>query len=64
MIMIYLNGPVKKIARLIQIVVRPILVVSGSVGNILTFYIMRTTSMKNVSSFFYMSVLALADSRK
>ena len=54
----------EEIARLIQIVVRPILIVFGTVGNGLTFYIMRTTSLKNVSSCFYMSVLGLADSRK
>ena len=51
-----------EIARLIQIIIRPILVVF--VGNCLTFYIMRTTSLKNVSSCFYMAVLALADTSK
>ena len=51
-------------ARLVQIVVRPILLLVGTVGNGLTLYIMRRTSLKNVSSCFYMSLLALADTSK
>ena len=54
----------KEIARMIQIIVRPILIIIGTIGNGLTFYIMRRTSLKDVSSCFYMSVLALADTRK
>ena len=53
-----------EIARLIQIIVRPILIVVGTVGNCLTFHIMRRTSLKDVSSCFYMSLLALADTSK
>ena len=53
-----------EIARLIQIIFRPILVIVGTVGNGLTIYIMRKTSLKHLSSCFYMVVLALADSRK
>ena len=51
-------------ARLIHIIVRPILIVVGTVGNILTIYIMRKTSLRNVSSCFYMSILGLADTSK
>ena len=51
----------EEITRLIQVITRPILVIFGSIGNVLTFYIMRRTSLKNVSSCFYMAVLALAD---
>ena len=54
----------EEIARLIQIIVRPILIVIGTIGNLLTFYIMRRTSLKDVSSCFYMSILALADTCK
>ena len=50
-----------EIARLIQIIVRPIPVAIGTIGNCLSFYIMRRTSLKDVSSCFYMSLLALAD---
>ena len=53
----------EEITRLIQLITRPILIIVGSVGNGLTFYIMRRTSLKNVSSCFYMAVLALADTR-
>ena len=54
----------EEITRLIQLITRPILIIVGSIGNGLTFYIMRRTSLKNVSSCFYMAVLALADIRK
>ena len=53
-----------EIARLIQIIFRPILIVVGTVGNSLTIYIMWRTSLKHLSSCFYMVVLALADSGK
>ena len=53
-----------EIARLIQIIVRPIFLTVGTTGNGLTFYIMRRTSLKNVLSCFYMSILALADTSK
>ena len=53
-----------EIARLIQVIVRPILLIVGTAGNGLTFYIMRRTSLRNVSSCFYMSLLALADTSK
>ena len=58
------NWTNEEIARLIQIIVRPILIIIGTIGNGLTFYIMRKTSLKDVSSCFYMAVLALADSSK
>ena len=53
-----------EIARLIQIIVRPIFLIGGTMGNSLSFYIMRKTSLKDVSSCFYMSILALADTSK
>ena len=53
-----------EIARLIQIIFRPILIAAGTVGNGLTVYIMRKTSLKHVSTCFYMTVLALADTSK
>ena len=53
-----------EISRLIQIIFRPILIIVGTVGNGLTIYIMRRTSLKHLSSCFYMVVLALADSSK
>ena len=53
-----------EIARLIQIIFRPILVIVGTIGNSLSIYIMRRTSLKYLSTCFYIVVLALADSSK
>ena len=53
-----------EIARLIQVIVRPILLVVGTAGNCLTIYVMQITSLRNVSSCFYMSILAVADTSK
>ena len=36
-----------EIARLNKIIIRPILIIVGTVGNCLTFYIMRKSSMNN-----------------
>ena len=54
----------KEIARLINIIVRPILVVFGTIGNGLSFFIMRRSSLKNLSTCFYTSILALTDTGK
>ena len=51
-----------EITRLIQIVFRPILIILGTVGNGLTIYIMRRTSLKHLSTCFYLFILAVADS--
>ena len=53
-----------EITRFIQILNSPILLIVGTIGNGLTIYIMRRTSLKHLSSCFYMVVLALADSSK
>ena len=53
-----------EIARLIEIIFRPILIIVGTVGNSLTIYIMRTTSLKHLSTCFYMVILAVADTSK
>ena len=54
----------EEIARWIHMIFRPVYLVIGTIGNGLTFYIMRKTSLKDVSSCFYMSLLALADTSK
>ena len=51
----------KEITRIIHVIVRPTLVVFGTIGNTLAFYIMRRSSLKHLSTCFYMSILALAD---
>ena len=48
-------------AEIILIVSYIIIIIFGSIGNILTFIIMRGGSMKDFSECFYMSILALAD---
>ena len=53
-----------EIVRYIQIIFRPILIIVGTIGNCLTIYIMRRTSLKKLSTCFYMFVLALADTCK
>ena len=50
-----------EIARIIQITLRPILIVLGTVGNCLSFYVMRRGPLKKRSYCFYMAMLALAD---
>ena len=50
-----------EIARIIQIAVRPVLIVLGTVGNCLSFYVMRRGPLKKRSYCFYMAMLALAD---
>ena len=55
------TGYVYSTAEIILVVSFIIIVVFGSIGNILTFIIMRRGSMKDVSTCFYMSILALAD---
>ena len=51
----------REIARIIHVIVRPTLVVFGTIGNTLSFYIMRRSSLKHLSTCFYMAILALAD---
>ena len=53
-----------EIARLIHVILRPILTIIGTVGNGLTIYIMRKSSLKDLSTCFYRVVLAVADSSK
>ena len=50
--------------RLIHVIGRSILIVFGTIGNLLAFYVMRRGSLKNVSTCFYMAILALADTGK
>ena len=48
-------------SRTVNIIVRPILIVFGTTGNLLSFYVMRKGSLRKVSTCFYLSILALAD---
>ena len=51
-------------ARMVHVIGRPVLVVLGTIGNCLAFYVMRKGSLKKVSTCFYMAILALADTGK
>ena len=46
----------REIARIVHVTVRPTLVVFGTIGNTLSFYIMRRTSLRHLSTCFYMSI--------
>ena len=54
----------QEIVRLVHVIVRPILIIGGTVGNILTLYITRRPSLKHLSTCFYMFLLAVADTSK
>ena len=54
----------EEIARLLNLVIRPVLVVFGTIGNGLSFYIMRQGPLKKMSTCFYLSILALVDTSK
>ena len=48
-------------ARMIEIIITPIILTVGSVGNIMSFIILRSGDLKKISTCFYMSILALID---
>ena len=52
------------IERLIAVSVYPVIILLGTFWNVLTFIVMQTGSLKIVSTCFYMSILALADTGK
>ena len=54
----------QEIARILNLVIRPVLIVFGTIGNSLSFYIMRQGSLKKMSTYFYLSILAVADTSK
>ena len=53
-----------EIARILNLVIRPVLILLGTIGNGLSFYIMRQGSLKKMSTCFYLSVIAMADTSK
>ena len=54
----------EQLARVLELVIRPFLIVFGTIGNGLSFCIMRQGSLKKMSTCFYLSILALADTSK
>ena len=53
-----------EIPRMIIITTFPVILVIGTIGNLLTFFIMQKGSLKHSSTCFYMAILALADTGK
>ena len=53
-----------EITRKIYVVIYPIIIVIGTIGNMMTFIVMQKGLLKRVSSCFYMAILALADTGK
>ena len=62
--LIWKNPAAEELVRLLHIVIRRVLIVFGTIGNSLSFYIMRQGSLKKMSTCFYLSILALADTSK
>ena len=60
----FISSKEEEIARMLNLVIRPVLIVFGTIGNGLSFYIMRQGSLKKMSTCFYLSILALADTSK
>ena len=54
----------EELARIFNLVIRPVLIVFGTIGNGLSFYIMRQGSLKKMSACFYLSILVIADTSK
>ena len=55
------DDDLKEKVRMVHVIARPTLVTVGTIGNILSFYVMRRGSLKTVSTCFYMSALAIAE---
>ena len=53
-----------KIEKRMYFIGFPILIIFGTFGNSLVFVVMRRGSLRHVSTWFYMSILALADTGK
>ena len=52
------------ISRLMIITTFPIIIIVGTIGNLLTFIIMQRGSLRNSSTCFYMAMLAIGDTSK
>ena len=58
------DGSIDETARMVGVVSFPIIILFGTIGNLLTFVVMRRGSLKRSSTCFYMAILALADTGK
>ena len=46
---------------MMEVISRPPIILLGSIGNLLIFFVMRRGLLKHVSTCFYMAILGLAD---
>ena len=53
-----------EMGRLIILIFYPVIIIVGTIGNLLTFIVMQKGSLKHSSTCFYMAVLALSDTSK
>ena len=61
---IFAQSKNEQIVRILNLVIRPVLIVFGTIGNGLSFYVMRQGSLKKMPTCLYLSVIALADTSK
>ena len=54
----------KQISRVLVLSTFPVILLVGTIGNVLTFIVMRRGSLKHSSTCFYMAILALSDTCK
>ena len=55
---------VKQISRVLVLSTFPVILLVGTIGNLLTFIVMQRGSLKHSSTCFYMAILALSDTCK
>ena len=53
-----------EISRWINTITYPVLIIFGTMGNVVRFVVMQRGPLRNVSTCFYMAILALADTGK
>ena len=58
------KGNSLEVARIIIMTTFPVIILFGTVGNLLTFVVMQRGSLKHSSTCCYMAILALADTGK
>ena len=60
----YLNDKLYEIAKIVTLSTFPIILVMGTLGNLLTFIVMQRGTLKHSSTCFFMAMLAVADTCK
>ena len=58
------DDTVKQISRVLVLSTFPVILLVGTIGNLLTFIVMQRGSLKHSSTCFYMTMLAVADTCK